>query len=89
VVYPVYPKVHARGGVALRALVDAEGIVRTVSIVSGNRALASAAVHAVRQWRYRPYMKDGQAVATETNILVSFIAQDAISMSFPSSLPGQ
>jgi TonB family protein len=89
VVYPVYPNDRVRGKVALRALVDAQGVVRTVSIVSGNRALAKAAVRAVRQWRYRPYMKDGQAVSTETNIFISFIAQDAISMSFPSSFPGQ
>jgi TonB family protein len=89
VIYPVYPNARLRGKVALRALVDAQGVVRTVSIVSGNRALANAAVRAVRQWRYRPYMKDGQAVATETNVFISFIAQDAISMSFPSSFSGQ
>jgi TonB family protein len=85
--YPDYPDVSARGVVALTARVDSAGAVRTVRVVSGNRALAAAAVRAVRQWRYRPYVKDGQPVATETNIVISFIAEDAISMSFPPSIP--
>ena len=85
--YPVNPDVGARGVVALTARVDSVGAVRTVRVVSGNRVLAAAAVRAVRQWRYRPYVKDGQPVATETNIVISFISDDAISMSFPPSIP--
>ena len=61
--------------------------MRTVRVVSGNRALATAAVRAVRQWRYRPYLIDGLPVVTETNIVISFISDDAISMSFPASIP--
>jgi len=85
--YPDYPDARARGVVALTARVDSTGAVRTVRVVSGNRALAAAAVRAVRQWRYRPYVKDGQPVATETNIVISFISDDAISVSFPPSIP--
>jgi TonB family protein len=85
--YPVYPDVHARGVVALTAGLDSDGAVRSVRVVSGNRALAAAAVRAVRQWRYRPYVKDGQPVATETNVVISFISNDAISISFPPSIP--
>jgi TonB family protein len=88
-VYPVYPDVRARGVVALTALVDSDGSVRTVRIVSGNRSLAAAAVRAIRQWRYRPYLKDGQPVATETNIVISFLSKDAISMTFPPSIPAR
>ncbi len=88
-VYPVYPDVRARGVVALTARLDSDGTVRTVRIVSGNRALAAAAVRAIRQWRYRPYLKDGQPVATETNIVISFLSKDAISMSFPPSIPAR
>jgi TonB family protein len=84
--YPDYPDARARGVVALTARVDSAGAVRTVRVVSGDRALAAAAVRAVRQWRYRPYVKDGQPVATETNIVISFIAEDAISMSFPPNI---
>ena len=85
--YPVYTDVRTRGAVALTARVDSDGTVRAVRVVSGNRALAAAAVRAVRQWRYRSYFRDGQPVATETNIVISFISDDAISMSFPQSLP--
>jgi TonB family protein len=84
-VYPDYSDIKARGVVRLTAGVDSEGRVRAVKVVSGNRALAAAAVRAVRQWRYRPYLKDGQPVATETNIVISFISSDAISMTFPTS----
>jgi TonB family protein len=85
--YPVYPDVRARGVVSLTAGLDSDGAVRTVRVVSGNRALAAAAVRTVRQWRYRPYVKDGQPVATETNVVISFISNDAISISFPPSIP--
>ncbi len=85
-VYPDYSDIQARGVVALTAELDSEGKVRSVKVITGNHALAAAAVRAVRQWRYRPYMKDGQPVATETNILISFISSDAISMTFPPSI---
>jgi outer membrane biosynthesis protein TonB len=85
--YPVYAEVRTRGVVALTALVDCDGTVRAVRVVSGNRALAGPAVRAVRQWRYRPYLKDGQPVATETNIVISVISDDAISMTFPPTMP--
>jgi TonB family protein len=84
--YPDYTNVRARGVVALTADVDSDGAVRNVRVVSGNRALAAAAIQSIRQWRYRPYLKDGQPVATETNIVISFFADDAISMSFPPSI---
>ena len=86
-VYPDYSEIRARGIVSLTAGLDPGGAVRTVRVVSGNRALAATAAQAVRQWRYRPYLKDGQPVATETNIVISFISEDAISMSFPPSIP--
>jgi len=86
-VYPIYSDIGARGGVAMTAQVNSDGTVHSVKVVSGNRALAPAAVRAIRQWRYRPYLKDGQPVATETNIVISFFSDDAISMSFPPSIP--
>ena len=85
-VYPVYPNARVRGKVTLTARLDSDGVVRGVRVVSGNSTLAAAAVRAVRQWRYGPYLKDGQRVATESNISISFIAEDAILMSFPPSI---
>lgn len=86
-VYPASPDNGAHGKVSLTAGLDSNGVVRTVRVVAGNRALAAAAVHAVRQWRYHPYLKDGKPVATSTNIVISFISDDAISMSYPPTIP--
>ncbi|MGB9236080.1 MAG: TonB family protein [Terriglobales bacterium] len=86
-VYPAYSEISARGAVSMTAQVNADGSVRSVRVVSGNRALAAAAVRAVRQWRYRPYLKDGQPIATESNIQISFFSAEAISMSFPPRIP--
>jgi TonB family protein len=85
--YPSYTDERARGKVALTARVESDGTVTSVKIISGPSALTAAAVRAVRHWRYRPYLKDGQPVATETNIVFSFFAADAISMSFPPTIP--
>ncbi|MGA9390347.1 MAG: energy transducer TonB [Candidatus Sulfotelmatobacter sp.] len=84
--YPDYTDVRAHGIVSLTAGVDPTGAVRNVRFISGNRALAAAAARAIRQWRYRPYLKDDRAVATETNIVISFFSNDAISLSFPPSI---
>ena len=79
-VYPDSPDGRVHGAVSLKAGLDAAGKVRTVKLISGNRALAIAAMRAVRQWRYRPYLKDGQPVATETYVVISFISDDVVSM---------
>lgn len=84
--YPVYTETGGRGVVAMTAIVNSDGTVRSVKVVSGPRALAAAAVRAVRQWRYGPYVKDGEPVATETNIVISFFSADAISVSFPRNI---
>jgi len=86
-VYPDHSDVRARGAVSLKAGLDSAGNVSTVKLISGNRALAAAAIRAVRQWRYRPYLKDGAPVATETYIVISFISDDVVSMSYPPSIP--
>jgi TonB family protein len=86
-VYPDYSAIRARGAVSLRAGLDPAGKVNTVKLISGNRALAAAAIRAVRQWRYRPYLQNGAPVATETYIVISFISDDVVSMSYPPSFP--
>ena len=87
VVYPEYPATQAKGMVALKAVLTAQGAVREVKVLSGNKALAVAALRAVRQWHYEPYYRDGQSVETETNISILFISEGAISIGFPSSEP--
>jgi TonB family protein len=75
-VQPQYPesarKARIQGEVILRAIIGKEGDVENLQVVSGPRELAPAALDAVRQWKYRPYMKEGQAVEVKTEIDVNF-----------------
>jgi outer membrane biosynthesis protein TonB len=81
--YPVAPAPALAGKVSLKALIRTDGTVREVEVLSGNRTLALAAVRTVRHWKYRTYQLDGQAVEAETNITISFVGDDAVSVSFP------
>ena len=83
--YPVAPSSSLTGKVILKIVIGADGTVRKVDVLVGNRALAAAAVRAVRHWRYRPHKLNGHAVEVETNIAVSFVGDDAVSISFPGS----
>jgi protein TonB len=76
---PVYPALaktqHISGNVQLDALVDVSGNVTDVKVVSGPAALHRAALEAVKQWKYKPAMLDGQATSAHVNITVQFRAQ--------------
>jgi TonB family protein len=73
---PAYPPearaslVH--GDVVLRAIIDKEGKISEVHVLSGDDVLTKSAVDAVRQWRYKPMLSDGQPTEVETTITVSF-----------------
>jgi len=73
---PIYPEVARRarvtGTVVLRALINQTGDVESLSLVSGHPLLAPAAMDAVKQWKYRPYLLNGKAVAVDTEIQVNF-----------------
>jgi periplasmic protein TonB len=60
------------GTVVLRAVVDDKGKVEGVRLVEGNAALAPAAIEAVKQWRYRPYLRDGKSLPFQTVVIVDF-----------------
>ena len=69
--YPVEARsAAAQGTVVLKAVVDENGKVVGVRLVEGNAALATAAINAVKQWRYRPYVRDGKAQPFQTVVLV-------------------
>ena len=71
--YPVMAKqAHVQGSVLLRAVIGKDGKVENVQAQSGNPLLASAAVNAVKQWRYKPYVLNGSAVEVETTVTVNF-----------------
>ena len=60
------------GTVVLRTFVDDTGKVESVQLVEGNPTLADAAILAVKQWRYRPYVRDGKTRPFQTVVLVDF-----------------
>ncbi|HKW88183.1 MAG TPA: energy transducer TonB [Candidatus Acidoferrales bacterium] len=76
-VEPLYPAIariaRVSGTVELRAIIGRDGSVGSIEVVSGNPLLVRAAVDAVRQWRYRPTILDGEAVEVETRIAVNFV----------------
>jgi len=63
---------QAQGTVVLKEVVDQNGKVEGVRLVEGNAALATAAIQAVKQWRYRPYVRDGKAQPFQTIVIVDF-----------------
>jgi protein TonB len=80
--YPVAPNPTLTGKVNLRVVIGAEGSVRDVIVLSGKRALADAAVRAVRRWRYRPPELNGYAAEAETNVTINFVGDDAVTIAY-------
>lgn len=56
----------------VHATVNARGTVDKVTVVKGNAILATAAVEAVKRWRYEPFRLNGQPVEMETDITFNF-----------------
>ena len=75
-VKPNYPPVartaRIQGQVVLHAVIGKDGAVKQVQVLSGHPMLASAAENAVKQWRYRPYVLNGQPIEVDTTINVNF-----------------
>lgn len=67
---------HIQGDVVLHAIVDKEGKVSEVQVLSGDDTLAQSALEAVRQWRYKPMLVDGQPSEFDTTITVTFSLQE-------------
>lgn len=82
-IYPVPPHTNLVGKVVLKAVVGSDGAVKQVEVVSGERALAAAAARAVKQWRYAPPQVDGRAVEAQTQVTISFLGDDAVSIILP------
>jgi protein TonB len=76
-VQPDYPslarQVRVQGPVVLRAVISREGTIENLQVLSGHPMLVRAAVEAVRQWKYRPYLLNGEPVEVETEVKVNFI----------------
>jgi TonB family protein len=73
---PSYPpnalRLKIEGAVQLLATISKTGSISTVKVLSGDTNLARAAVDAVKQWKYKPYLLDGAPVEIQTQITVNF-----------------
>ena len=75
-VTPNYPplarQARIQGTVVLQAEISKEGTIQNLQLISGHAMLAPAAIEAVKQWRYKPYLLNGEPVAVETQVVVNF-----------------
>jgi protein TonB len=75
-VLPAYPvaarEMRVAGRVELQATIARDGTIDNLHVLDGPPLLRAAAVEAVRQWRYRPYLLNGEPVEVETTINVDF-----------------
>jgi TonB family protein len=71
--YPALAQhMKVQGSVVLQAIISAEGVVQDIHVLSGPSILAAAARQAVREWRFKPVVQNGQAVETKADITVNF-----------------
>jgi protein TonB len=75
-ILPTYPPLarsaRIQGQVVLQAVISKQGGIENLRVLSGHPMLVSAAIEAVRQWRYRPYVLNNEPVEVETQITVNF-----------------
>ena len=73
---PPYPPLakaaRVQGEVVLKAVINRDGDIQDLQLVSGHPMLVPAAIAAVKQWRYKPYLLNGQPVEVETTVTVIF-----------------
>jgi protein TonB len=78
-VEPVYPPIAkstgVQGVVLIKALISPGGRIEQAQVVSGSPLLSAAALEAIKQWKYRPYVLNGTPVEVETEITVNFVLQ--------------
>jgi protein TonB len=75
-VQPAYPasarQMRIEGAVDLLATISKNGDISAVKVLDGNAQLAHAAVDAVKQWKYKPYLLNGEPVEIQTQVTVKF-----------------
>ncbi len=73
---PVYPAIaktaRVQGTVILAAVIGKDGAIQNLHVVSGHPLLQGAAMDAVKQWRYKPYILNGEPVEVDTQVEVHF-----------------
>ena len=75
-VNPTYPplarQARIEGTVVLQAEISKTGDIQNLHLISGHPMLAPAAIEAVKQWKYKPYLLNGEPVEVETTVQVNF-----------------
>ena len=75
-VRPTYPAIaksaRIQGAVVLQAEISKQGTIENLRVISGHPMLVQNALDAVKQWRYKPYLLNGEPVPVETTITVNF-----------------
>ncbi len=75
-VQPTYPPLartaRVQGSVVLAAVIGKDGTIQNLHVLSGHPLLTQAALDAVKQWRYRPYILNGEPVEVDTQVTVNF-----------------
>jgi protein TonB len=75
-VAPLYPatalRLRVEGTVELMATISKSGDISQVKVVSGDSQLSKAAVDAVKQWKYKPYLLNGEPVEIQTQVTIKF-----------------
>jgi periplasmic protein TonB len=73
---PQYPTIareaHIQGTVVLQATIAKDGTIQNLRVINGPPMLQQAAIDAVRSWRYKPYLLNGEPVEVETTVNVVF-----------------
>jgi periplasmic protein TonB len=75
-IQPAYPplakQARISGSVVLQAVISKDGTIQKLQVVSGHPMLVQSALDAVRQWRYKPYILNGEPVEVDTQVTVNF-----------------
>jgi periplasmic protein TonB len=69
---PLARQARIQGTVVLQALISKTGDIENLQLISGHPMLAPAAIEAVKQWKYKPYLLNGEPVEVETQVQVNF-----------------
>ncbi len=73
---PAYPplakQARIAGAVVLQAEISKDGSIQNLHVISGHPMLVPSAIEAVKQWKYKPYILNGEPVEVETTITVNF-----------------
>ena len=72
---PKYPLADVQGPVVLQATIDKQGTVSDLRVIRGHPLVQEAAIEAVKQWRYKPILLNGQPTEVVTEIMVNFTRQ--------------